>query len=308
SGRLGSAWRFSGLPDPSRELNQVVPSKIGVTWAPRAEGEFNPSLITTLYPPPLFFPLLHSSPNLQHLRHLHARLLDASSFVDAVLLTAMLAGYAQHGELVLGFDVFKEMVGAGVMGEQLEEAERLIKEMPMDPDAAVLDAILAACRVHNNVDVGGRIAKRLIRMSFKMIAFKLDEVIIHHCFTKRLQFSFCSVRKECKGRGWSRSGPTTNKCHVHLKNCYCSGQILRGSLEMAEWRMVQDAAKYDGHRHKGGLLLAAAKKIRKVEEHPPCDDVQTSKHKYGPRKIATCISHLLMHTKSIRTGTKVVEN
>ncbi|KAJ4840249.1 hypothetical protein Tsubulata_015409, partial [Turnera subulata] len=30
--RLGSAWQVSGLPDPSRELNQVAPLKIGITW------------------------------------------------------------------------------------------------------------------------------------------------------------------------------------------------------------------------------------------------------------------------------------
>ena len=34
--------------------------------------------------------------------------------------------------------------------------------MPMEPDEAVLGAILAGCRVHNNVEVGERIAKKLI--------------------------------------------------------------------------------------------------------------------------------------------------
>ncbi|XP_020536211.1 pentatricopeptide repeat-containing protein At4g14170 isoform X2 [Jatropha curcas] len=46
----------------------------------------------------------------------------------------------------------------------LEEAERFIEEMPIEPDEAVLGAVLAGCRVHNNVDVGERIAKRLIRL------------------------------------------------------------------------------------------------------------------------------------------------
>ncbi|XP_059625016.1 pentatricopeptide repeat-containing protein At4g14170 [Cornus florida] len=44
----------------------------------------------------------------------------------------------------------------------LEEAERFIEEMPVEPDGAVLGALLGGCRVHGNVEVGERIAKRLI--------------------------------------------------------------------------------------------------------------------------------------------------
>lgn len=46
----------------------------------------------------------------------------------------------------------------------LEHAEDFIKEMPMEPDEAILGAILAGCRVHNNVEVGERIARKLIRL------------------------------------------------------------------------------------------------------------------------------------------------
>eukprot|EP00257_Ricinus_communis_P007131 XP_002523226.2 pentatricopeptide repeat-containing protein At4g14170 [Ricinus communis] len=47
---------------------------------------------------------------------------------------------------------------------RFEEAEKFISDIPMEPDEAVLGAILAGCRVHNNVEVGERIAKRLIRL------------------------------------------------------------------------------------------------------------------------------------------------
>ncbi|XWS64355.1 hypothetical protein CRYUN_Cryun06bG0179200 [Craigia yunnanensis] len=46
----------------------------------------------------------------------------------------------------------------------LKQAEDFIKEMPMEPDAAILGAILAGCRVHNNVEVGERIARKLISL------------------------------------------------------------------------------------------------------------------------------------------------
>ncbi|XP_065879787.1 pentatricopeptide repeat-containing protein At4g14170 [Euphorbia lathyris] len=44
----------------------------------------------------------------------------------------------------------------------LEEAEKFVEDMPMEADEAVLGSILAGCRVHNNVEVGDRIAKKLI--------------------------------------------------------------------------------------------------------------------------------------------------
>lgn len=46
----------------------------------------------------------------------------------------------------------------------LVEAEKFIEEMPIEPDGAVLGALLSACRVHGNVEVGERVAKRLLRL------------------------------------------------------------------------------------------------------------------------------------------------
>uniref|UniRef100_A0A2P2PCA9 Pentatricopeptide repeat-containing protein n=1 Tax=Rhizophora mucronata TaxID=61149 RepID=A0A2P2PCA9_RHIMU len=46
----------------------------------------------------------------------------------------------------------------------LEEAEMFIEAMPMEPDAAVLAAMLSGCRVHNNIEIGERIAKKLIKL------------------------------------------------------------------------------------------------------------------------------------------------
>ncbi|KAJ4962990.1 hypothetical protein NE237_022929 [Protea cynaroides] len=44
----------------------------------------------------------------------------------------------------------------------LEEAERFIEAMPVEPDGAVLGALLGGCRVYGNIEVGERIAKKLL--------------------------------------------------------------------------------------------------------------------------------------------------
>lgn len=44
----------------------------------------------------------------------------------------------------------------------LEEAERLIQDMPMEPNGAIWGALLGACRIYNNVELGTKTAKYLL--------------------------------------------------------------------------------------------------------------------------------------------------
>ncbi|XP_057471611.1 pentatricopeptide repeat-containing protein At4g02750-like [Actinidia eriantha] len=47
---------------------------------------------------------------------------------------------------------------------RFSEAESLIEKMPMEPDLVIWDALLAACRIHCNTELGQRVAERLIQM------------------------------------------------------------------------------------------------------------------------------------------------
>ncbi|KAL4199815.1 hypothetical protein AMTRI_Chr03g146680 [Amborella trichopoda] len=46
----------------------------------------------------------------------------------------------------------------------VDEAEELVESMPMEPDAIIWGTLVSACRIHGNVDVGERGAKRLIEL------------------------------------------------------------------------------------------------------------------------------------------------
>ncbi|THU47416.1 hypothetical protein C4D60_Mb09t15260 [Musa balbisiana] len=46
----------------------------------------------------------------------------------------------------------------------LDEAKQVIQEMPMDADAGVLGALLGACKIHGNVDLGEQIGRRVIEL------------------------------------------------------------------------------------------------------------------------------------------------
>ncbi|XP_048232935.1 pentatricopeptide repeat-containing protein At1g20230 isoform X2 [Ricinus communis] len=194
-----------------------VPLLILAPRGTRKPRLFNKLFTTWTAPPPRatclishYFSLLHSSPDLTHLRHLHARLLRTSLYDNVVLSSKLVLMYSHHNRLtphslstffhmpcknIYSWNIiiacghgglveqarsyFKMMQNYGLVAElrhyativdclaragRFEEAEKFISDIPMEPDEAVLGAILAGCRVHNNVEVGERIAKRLIRL------------------------------------------------------------------------------------------------------------------------------------------------
>ncbi|KAF6156566.1 hypothetical protein GIB67_000031 [Kingdonia uniflora] len=49
----------------------------------------------------------------------------------------------------------------------LEEAHKIIKEMPYDPDATVLGALLGACKVHGDVELARDVGRRILALQPK---------------------------------------------------------------------------------------------------------------------------------------------
>ncbi|KAJ7978731.1 Pentatricopeptide repeat-containing protein [Quillaja saponaria] len=59
------------------------------------------------------------------------------------------------------FGCMVDLLGRAVM---LEEARKLIDEMPTSPDAGVLGALLGACKIHGNIELGEQVGKRVIEL------------------------------------------------------------------------------------------------------------------------------------------------
>ncbi|KAG9458759.1 hypothetical protein H6P81_003267 [Aristolochia fimbriata] len=47
----------------------------------------------------------------------------------------------------------------------LEEAEKLVLEMPLEADDVIWKALLSACKVHGNIEIGKRVAERLMKLA-----------------------------------------------------------------------------------------------------------------------------------------------
>ncbi|QHO01566.1 Pentatricopeptide repeat-containing protein [Arachis hypogaea] len=55
----------------------------------------------------------------------------------------------------------------------LEEAQELIKDMPMRPNSAILGSFLAACKVHKNVNLAEWAAKQFLSLEFEKYGYNL---------------------------------------------------------------------------------------------------------------------------------------
>ncbi|KAK9274413.1 hypothetical protein L1049_019227 [Liquidambar formosana] len=89
----------------------------------------------------------------------------------------------------------------------LEDAERFVEEMPLEPDGAVLGALLGGCRVHGNIEVGERVAKKLILLEPEKAGYY---VLLSNIYAAAGRFDdaqrvrdFMKQRSLSKVPGWS---------------------------------------------------------------------------------------------------------
>lgn len=96
---------------------------------------------------------------------------------DNVTFVCVLSACSYAGLLDEGWQIFDSMIRdydirpsvehyacmVDLLGRvgRLDEAEDFIKKMPLKPDAGVWGALLGACRIHCNIEVGGRVAEQL---------------------------------------------------------------------------------------------------------------------------------------------------
>ena len=91
---------------------------------------------------------------------------------------------------------FVDVLGRAAL---FDEAERVIREMPMKPDVFVWGALLGGCQMHGNVELGVRVAKYLIDLEPRNHAFYVNLCDI---YAKSGRFQYVkSIRTLMKERG-----------------------------------------------------------------------------------------------------------
>ena len=59
------------------------------------------------------------------------------------------------------------LLGSSSRSGQLNEAKNLINAMPFKPDEPTCTALLSACKHHNNIELGIRVADHLLSLELK---------------------------------------------------------------------------------------------------------------------------------------------
>eukprot|EP01018_Ginkgo_biloba_P032222 Gb_18600 [translate_table: standard] len=81
----------------------------------------------------------------------------------------------------------------------LDEAENLIKQMPFEPDGVVLAALLSACRVHGNIEMGRQVAESLLDIEPQNVA---AHVLLSNIYAAAGRWDdVAELRKIMKDRG-----------------------------------------------------------------------------------------------------------
>ncbi|KAL5974179.1 hypothetical protein ACLOJK_030842 [Asimina triloba] len=92
---------------------------------------------------------------------------------NIVTWNSMIGGFAMNGHSNRAFDLFNILTMSPILPNyvtfiaragQLVEALDLVEAMPFEPDAVIWGALLGACRIHNNVELGVRVMGHLFEL------------------------------------------------------------------------------------------------------------------------------------------------
>ncbi|XP_019707967.1 pentatricopeptide repeat-containing protein At1g71490 [Elaeis guineensis] len=107
-------------------------------------------------------------------------MIDCGIEPDHITMVAVLSACSHSGLVTQGQMIFGRMVGLyGIVAQVehyscmvdlygraglLRKAEKIIDQMPLQPSAAMLATLVEACRLHGNIEIGERAAKKLLEM------------------------------------------------------------------------------------------------------------------------------------------------
>ncbi|GJN21301.1 hypothetical protein PR202_gb08766 [Eleusine coracana subsp. coracana] len=115
----------------------------------------------------------------EHALECFRRMLDQNFAPNESTFVAVLCACTHTGHVEEGKKIFESMKGHGVEPRRehygcladligraglVEEAEAVLLDMPMEPHASQWGALMSSCRMHNNINVGERVGKRLIEL------------------------------------------------------------------------------------------------------------------------------------------------
>lgn len=120
---------------------------------------------------------------------------------------------SQDYSLTPGVEHYACMVDLMGRAGRLDEAHNFIKRMPIEPDVNVWGALLGACRIHSNIELGEFVSKRLVELEPKKVG---NYVLLSNIYAAAGRWdNVLKVRSMLKDRGLKK---TPGSSWIELKN------------------------------------------------------------------------------------------
>ncbi|KAK6117682.1 hypothetical protein DH2020_048579 [Rehmannia glutinosa] len=204
---------------------------------------------------------------------LFSRMQDLGIIPDSIAFVSILSACSHAGLLEEGQNYYKLMIEEYKIVPRLEhftcmvdllgragkvdEAYTHVKQMPMEPNDRVWGALLSACHVYNNMDIGVIAADRLFQLAPQQSGYY---VLLSNIYAKAGRWKDVTlVRSIMKGRGVKKIPAVSNveldnhvhtflagdRSHPQMEEIYLELDILLGKMKEAGYVPKTDTALHD---------------------------------------------------------------
>ncbi|KAK7337350.1 hypothetical protein VNO77_17917 [Canavalia gladiata] len=180
-----------------------------------------------------------------------------------ITFTAVLTACSHGGLVERGMEIFKSMKRdhgveprlehygcmVDLLGRagKLSEAEKFVLEMPVTPNAPIWGALLGACRIHRNVEVGERVGKILIQMRPEHSGYY---VLLSNIYARTNKWKDVSIMRQMMKEKGVRKPPGYSLIEIDGKvHEFTNGDKTHPEIEKIEsvWEEIFQKIKLAGY-------------------------------------------------------------
>ncbi|KAK3225557.1 hypothetical protein Dsin_005419 [Dipteronia sinensis] len=149
-------------------------------------------------------------------------------------------------------------------GGQLDDALRLIDEMPEEPDAGVWNSLLSSCRTYGALDMGEKVAKKLLELEPKKPE---NYVLLSNLFAGSAKWDDVrKVRQSMKENGLQKdAGRSWIELGVNVYSFVAGDDTLPESEDIREmWREIEEKISEIGYKPLTDSVLHEVEEEEKI--------------------------------------------
>lgn len=220
---------------------------------------------------------------------LFSRMIDVGVHPDEITFVALLCACSRSGMVNQGWKYFNSMAQkysvipnlrhytcmVDLLGRAgfLEEAHQFIKDIPIEPDAAVWGALLNGCRIHHKVELGELAAKHIFELDTDSVGYYMLLCNLYADDGRWIQVA--RVRKAMRERGlavdpgcsWVEAKGvvhaflSADESHPQIKEIYAVINGLYDRMKAAGFSLPEDGLSDEVEASKADIFCGHSERL-----------------------------------------------